>query len=287
MGTLTSVQLVRYENGVKHAYQSGGSNLDATVRVKPAPQPGTFEFRKFGILDMIPRGDFRSVLESLAANHEMVPCTVSPFVLPIATDEFEQAGSGGEAPLEQPESATACGFAMRRQRDYSVISALEAGAPSVTVTAGAGLTVLKLAEILIPFDKYEMRSVSGSATGDSQVTTLITEKGHNNLLADAVTQNINTSNFKSLVDGMVEQFCGHRLILIGTGRGSRGLGITDTTRRCYSYVKSALGQAVSIEPQIEYGREILMTSDILMGKLMVGSVLVDVLGAVKTNVTES
>lgn len=287
MGSLTSVELVRYENDVKHAYQSAGSALDMTVRVKDAPQPGTYKFRKLGMLDMIARGDYRSTLNALTTNHETVDCTVSDFVLPIATDEFEQAHSGGEAPQEQSESAMACGFGMRRQRDYSVIAALEAGTPALTVTAGSGLTVAKLREGLVQFDKYEMRSISSANTGDGTVNMLITEIQHDELLADSLTQSIDTSNFKSLVDGKVGEFAGYKFILIGTGRGAtKGLQASGGVRRCYAYVKSAMGQAVSIAPRIKYGYEVLMTSDVLVGQLSVGSVMVDAIGVVQFDCTE-
>jgi len=288
MGDLSSVQLVRYLNDVKQGFQAAGSNLHDTVRTKGAPSAGTVKFRKFGRLDMIPRGDYKSVLDALATDHTNVDCIVSPFVLPIVTDEMEQAGSGGEAPMEQDESAIAVGYAMGRQRDYSVIAACEAATPSGTdVTAPSGLTVAKLAEILEPFDKYEMRSRSGAATNDGHIYTLIGEKQHRNLLADALTQSIDTSNFKSLVDGKVEEFSGHKLILIGTGRGSKGLAASGGVRRIYSYVKAAMGQACSVEPRIRRGYEVLMTSDVLVGQLMVGSVNVDADGILQTNCTES
>jgi hypothetical protein len=286
MGTLTEVERVAYENDVKHAYQSGGSMLDQTVRVK-SPRPGHTWFRKFGILDMIPRGDYKSILNAIDASHDKVECTVGDFVLPVLTDDFEQAHSGGEAPQEQNESATAAGYGMRRQRDYSVIAALEAGTPALTVTAGSGLVVAKLREGLKQFDKHEMRAVSGSATGDSKLYGLITENQHDNLLADALTQSIDTANFKSLVEGSIKAFCGYDFILIGTGRGTKGLQATGATRRCYAYVKSALGQAVSMEPKVEFGRELLRTSDAMVAMLSLGSVLVDAQGSVQFDCTES
>ncbi len=285
MSTLTEVQRVAYENDVKHAYQSGGSMLDQTVRVK-APRPGVTYFRKFGKLDMISRGDYKSLLAAIEASHENVACTVADFVLPVLTDDFEQSHSGGEAPMEQNESATAAGFGMRRQRDYSVIAALEAGTPALTVTAGSGLTIAKLREGLKQFDKHEMRAVSGASTGDGKLYMLITEEEHDDLLADSITQNIQTSDFKSLVDGKMKDFVGYEFILIGTGRGTKGLQITSTTRRCYAYVKSALGQAVSMEPKIEFGRELLRTSDAMVAMLSLGSTMVDAEGVVQFDVTE-
>ena len=289
MGDLTSVELVRYENDVQHAFQAGGSALDMTVRKKDAPQAGTYKFRKFGKLDMIPRGAYGAMLNALATDHGIVDCTVSDFVLPIKTDEFEQAHSGGEAPQEQSESAMACGFGMRRQQDYSVIAALEAATPDLIVTAGAGLTIAKCLDGLVQFDTNEMRSVSGANSGDSRVHTLISEKQHRNLLADALTQSIDTSNFKSLTDAKVEgkEFAGMNFILIGTGRGTKGLQITATERRCYSYVKSAIGQAVSIAPRVKHGYEILLTSDVLVGQLSVGSVVIDEAGTVQYDCTEA
>lgn len=284
MGDLTSVELVRYENDVKHAYQSGGSNLENTVRVKAAPQPGTYKFRKFGRLEMVPRGAYKSLLNALEVSHTLVDCTASDFVLPVLTDEFEQAHSGGEAPQEQSESAIAAGLAMKRQRDYSVIAALEAGTPSNTVTAAAGFTVAKAREGLQHFDKYEMRG-SGDPMGDGTLFCAISEVEHDDLLADALTQSIDTSNFKSLVDGKVGDFVGYKFLLIGTGRGTKGLQGT-APRRCYAWVKSALGQAVSIEPRIKMGYELLHTSNAMVAQLSLGSVIVDADGVVQFDVTQ-
>lgn len=285
MGTLTDVQRVQYENEVKHAYQSIGSALENTVRVKSAPQAGTYQFRKFGKLEMVPRGAYRSLLEAVETNHELVPCTATDYVLPVLTDEFEQAKSGGEAPQEQKESAMAIALAMKRQRDYSVIAALDAGTPENTVTCGSGLTVAKLREGLIHFDKYEMRA-GGDPVGGGCLYMAITEIQHDELLADALTQSIDTSNFKSLVDGKITEFCGYNFILIGTGRGSLGLGASGGVRRCYAWVKSAMGQAVSIEPRIKSGYELMYTSDVTVGQLSLGSTMVDARGVVQFDCTE-
>jgi len=284
MATLSSVARVAYENDVKHAFQSSGSDLHTTVRVKDAKQPKVYNFRLFESLDMVPRGAYRSELNLQTGDHSNVPCTAAAFVLPIGTDEFEQAETGGEAPNEQSESALAIGYAMARQRDYSVIAALESGTPTLTVTAGSGLTVAKLLEGLIPFDKYEMRHQSGAATGDSNLYMAISEVEHGDLLADALTQSIDTSNFKSLVDGKINNFAGYSFILIGTGRGSKGL-VGSAPRACYAWVKSAMGQAVSLSPTVEMGREIMLTSDVVVGKMFLGSVMVDPKGVVQFNVT--
>lgn len=284
MASLSSVARVEYENDVKHAYQSGGSDLHMTVRTKDAPQPKTYKFRKYGELNMVPRGNYKSVMDLLDQDHTLVDCTASPFVLPIGTDEFEQAETGGEAPIEANEGAMAVGFAMARKRDYSVIAALEAATPGLTVTAGSGLTVAKLREGLIQFDKYEMRSISGAVTGDGNAYFLFSEVEHDDLLGDSLTQSIDTSNFKSLVEGKIREFCGFNFILIGTGRGSNGL-VGSAPRACYAYVKSAMGQAVSIMPRVRFGYEILMATDIMVGQLFLGSVAVDEVGVVKFNVT--
>lgn len=286
MASLSSVARVAYENDVQHAFQSSGSDLHTTVRVKDAPQPKVYNFRKFGSLDMVPRGAYGSMLNLLSGDHSNVPCTASPFVLPVGTDEFEQAETGGEAPMEQSESALAIGYAMARQRDYSVIAALEASTPTLTVTCAAGLTVAKLLEGLIPFDKYEMRARSGVITGDGRLHMAISEVEHNNLLADAKTEDIDTSTFKSLADGKMQDFAGYSFILIGTGRGTKGL-VGSAPRRCYAWVKSAIGQAVTLAPRVKMGYELLYTSDVVVGQLFVGSVAIDELGIVQFDVTQA
>lgn len=289
MGALSDVERIAFENEVKHQYQAIGSALENTVRVKDAPQPGVYKFRKFGKIEMVPRGAYKSALEAVQTSHTVVPCTAADFVLPVMTDVFEQSHTGGEAPMEQREAAIAIAHAMKRRRDYSVIEALEAANDASeitqTVTASSGLTVAKLAEALKYFDKKEMRA-GGDPIGGGVIYTLITEEEHHDLLTDSVTQSIETSNFKSLVDGKVGDIAGHKLILIGTGRGDLGLGKTSTTRRCYSYVKSAMGQSVSMAPRVESEYQMIYQSELTVGKLSLGSCVVDVEGVVRLDVTE-
>jgi hypothetical protein len=286
MSDLTTVQRVAYANDVKHAFQAKSSNLQDTIRIRNAPEAGTYEFRTFAELEMVARGAFKSLLNALDANHGKVPCTTSPFVLPVLTDTFEQAGSGGQAPQEQNESAIAAGYAMKRKCDSSVITALEAGTPESIITAGSGLVVDKLVEGIEHFDKYEMRG-DGDKLGDGTLFLAITEKQHKNLLADAKTQSIDTSEFKSLTDGKVKEFCGYSTRLIGTGRGANGLLATGATRRCYAWVKTAMGQVRTVEPKIQMGYELLYTSDVMVAMLAIGSVMIDARGVQQFDCTES
>lgn len=289
MSTLTEVERIAFENEVQHQFQAIGSALQNTVRLKDAPQAGTYKFRKFAKLDMVPRGAYKSALEAVQTSHDIVACTASDYVLPVMTDTFEQSHTGGEAPIEQREAAMAIAWAMQRQRDSSVIQAFEtsndAAAIANTVTAGSGLTVAKLVDALVYFDANEMRA-GGDPVGGGKVYTLITEYEHADLLNDSITQNIQTSNFKSLTDAKVQEFAGHNLILIGSGRGTLGLEKTSTTRRCYSYVKSAVGQAVCISPKVESEYQMLYQSELTVGKLSLGSVVIDVNGVVRIDVTE-
>lgn len=290
MSTLTEVERIAFENEVQHAYQAIGSALHNTVRLKDAPQAGTYKFRKMAKLDMVPRGAFKSAIEALEVSHDLVACTAEDFILPVMTDTFEQAHTGGEAPIEQREAAMAIAWAMQRKRDSSVIQALEtsndAAAITNTTTMGSGMTVAKLIDTLVYFDAQEMRA-GGDPVGGGKVYTLITEKQHANILNDAKTQSLDTSRFQSLVDAKIGEFAGHNFILIGTGRGSLGLEITTTTRRSYSYVKSAIGQAVCIAPKVESEYQMLYQSELTVGKLSVGSVVIDVNGVVRNDCTES
>jgi|GEM_PF-6181928 len=281
---ITDVQRVEYENMVKHAYQSLGSNLDATVRVKNVTGAGTFNFRNFGALTMVPRGQTRSRLEAQATVNTLVACTATDYVLPILTDIFDQSKT--DAPDEQAESAQAIALAMRRQRDQSVIDALDAAtmASGHTITCGSGLTVAKLIEGMEVFDSDEIRS--NDPLGDGVIHFLITEKEHTDLLSDALTQSIDTSNFRSLTTGRVGEFMGFKFILIGSGRSEGGLTLDGSTRACYAYVKSAVGQCVNIEPRVESTYLHEYTSDFVNGILSLGSVAVDTGGIVKFNVTE-
>jgi hypothetical protein len=281
---ITDVQRVEYENRVKHAYQSLGSNLDSTVRVQNITGAGNFKFRNFGKLKMVPRGQTKSRLEAQATVNTLIDCSATDYVLPILTDIFDQSKTN--APNEQQESALAIALAMRRQRDQSVITALDAAtmATGHTITAGSGLTVAKLIEGMEVFDANEIRN--NDPLGDGTITCLITEKEHTDLLSDALTQSIDTSNFKSLVTGQVGDFMGYKFIMIGSGRAEGGLTLTGSTRECYAYVKSSMGQCVNVEPRVESTYLHEYTSDFVNGILSLGSVAVDTGGIVKFNVTE-
>jgi len=285
MSALSDVQRIEFETMVKHAYQGAGSMLENTVRVKNAVRAGEYRFRKFGELNMVPRGQSKSMLEGQEPNHSTVTVTASDYVLPVLTDIFDQAKT--DAPDEQAEAAQAIAMAMKRQRDYSVISALDSAtiASGNTITCGSGLTVAKLREGMIQFDKYEIRQ--NDPLGDGTIYMLITEVQHDELLADAATQSIDTSDFKSLVNGKVGDFMGYKFILIGSGRGSLGLPEESSgVRACWAYTKSAIGQAVSIEPRVESSYENLYTSHLVNGILSLGTGVIDNLGVVQFNCTE-
>lgn len=285
MGTITDVQRIEYENKVKHAYQSAGSMLENTVRVQNIAGAGKYNFRKFGKLDMVERGQTRSMLEAQATDNSLVECEATNFVLPVLTDMFDQARTN--APQEQQEAAVAQAMAMKRKRDSSVIAALDAAsmATNHTITCSSGLTIEKLADGLELFDANEIRQ--NDVLGDGQIHMLITEKQHKSLLLEAETQSVDTSNFRSLVHGKVGEFMGYTFHLIGTGRGALGLTKTSTVRACYAYVKSAIGQCVNVEPRVETSYQDLYTSYLTNALLAVGSVVIDNQGVVKFNVTES
>jgi len=302
---ITDVQRTVYEDMVKHAYQSAGSNLETRCRVQNVPGAGKYEFRTFGELNMVDRGQTRSRLEAQETANGLVECTVNDKVLPVLTDIFDQAKTN--APQEQAESAKAIGMAMKRERDSFLLRAMDAiDFTSVTINGETGIdlsttnviTVSGYAEIidklaagLEVFDKYEMRG-SGDMFGDGTVHCAITEKEHTMLLKSTETQSSFTSDFKSLVDGKVASYAGYQFVMIGTGRGTRGLvknvkSAGASVRACYAWVNSAVGQMVSIAPRVEATYLHQYTSNFINGILSIGAVAIDPRGIIRFNVTES
>lgn len=300
---ITEVQRISYEDKVKHSYQSGGSNLKEFVRVENVTGAGKHEFRTYGKFEMVDRGQTRSRLEMQDASNGMVECTFKDKVLPVLTDIFDQAKTN--APQLQAENAKAMALAVKRMEDNILLRAFDLidfsnctidGEDGQDISSSNVITVSGYTEILEKlevglecFDKYEMRG-SGDMFGDGTVRCAITEKVHTMMLKRTETQSQFTSDFKSLVDGKVASFVGYQFALIGTGRGTLGLkknvqSAGANVRSCYAWVKSAMGEAVSIAPRVEGAYLHTYTSNFLNTIMSMGACCIDPRGVVRFDIT--
>ena len=279
---LTTNKVKIFDDMVKLAYQTSGSNLKDTVRVKNGIKGESVQFPLMGKGIGVARGTTQTnIIEGansklMNITHSNVTANLTGYVFPELTDMFDQAEVNYN---EQSELSKVITMAMGRRVDQTVIAALVAGTPSTVAGSGAttGLTVAKLIAAKIALDK------KGVPTSDR--VCVLTPHQIGDLLNTTKVTDVDYNTVKTLVNGEVDTFLGFKFISI-EDRAEGGLPLSSAQRQIFFYHKMALGLAISIEPTVKVDWIPEHVSYLANGMLDMGAVMIDPDGVYQLEVKE-
>ena len=268
---LTTNKVKIFDDMVKHAYQTSGSNLMGTVRVKNGIKGEAVQFPKMGKGLGVARGTTQTnIIEGASSKlmnitHTNVTATLNGFVFPELTDMFDQVEVNYN---EQTELSEVIASAMGRRVDQVVLDALIAGTPATVVTAGntAGLTVAKLIAAKIALDN------KGVPTSDRVALVTPNQIGQLLTATEVTSSDFNTVN--ALVKGEIDTYMGFKFITVEP-RSEGGLPKTGSIQTIFFYHKLSMGLAISISPTVKVDWIPEHVSYLANGMLDMGAVMVD------------
>lgn len=186
---------------------------------------------------------------------------------------------------EKSELAASIAMELGRRRDQVMIDALNRDVTAQTVANNISGSVANLT--VAAFRKAgELLDEVGVPSTDRYA--IVTPSGINSLLSDSQATSSDFVTVQALTNGTIDTFYGFKIIKIGKNGGLGGLPIDGSNDRTnFFYHKNALGCAISQGPTVRADYVPEKVSDIVVGKLSVGSEVIDGTGVVKVITRES
>lgn len=265
--TASNAFVAEFSSDVKHAYQTKGSNLRETVRVRDNVTGSTYRFHKMGkglASARIPQSD----VTPMNITNSNVTAILEDWNAPEYTDIFDIEKMSYD---ERSELAFTVGGAIGRRADQLILDALDAGANSTQVAenlggTASGLTVTKI--------RRAKRLMDAAGVPMSDRYFAHDAIGLEQLLGSTLTTSGDFNNVRALVSGEVQTFLGFKFIVI-EDRTEGGIVTTSNVTKNFAYHKDAIGLAVGLNMRTEMNYVPEKTSWLINGLFSAGSIAID------------
>lgn len=275
---LSAIAQIEFDADVKAAYQTSGT-LRRRCRVRTGVVGSTAKFRRYAKGMATPRVPQTDVVP-MNTQYAEATATLTGWNAPEYTDVFDQQETNVE---ERRVVAANIAGAIGRREDQLLLDALDTANPAPNVDtniggAGSGLNVAKLRRAMrilnqrgVPkTDRYFVHSAAGLE--DLLGTTEVTSSDYNTV--------------KALTAGEINKFLTFEYAEI-EDRDEGGLPLAGNLRTNYAYHKEALGLAIGIEFRTEVNYIAEKTSWLANGLFKAGACVIDPLGVVEVQATET
>ena len=259
----------QYKREIHHIFQQMDSKLAGSVMLERTTEASTHNFHRLAAVAANTRANGSSAdVTGLNPTSSVVTATLVNFEAPIYHSKFDELKTNADLRRGYQKSAVA---AINRARDDQIITAMDLATTTLTTTAG-GLTSAKLAEALeffnandVPFEE-RIAVWSPSAVADAYVLERLTSRDYADL--DRIR-----------AEGKGTVF-GFNVVM------SSRLPLSVANRTVFYFHKSAVAQAVGMDPVVEVNYVAEKVSWLINAMLSSGSVIVDNAGIVKQTIAE-
>ena len=289
---LTNSKVQEFEKEVKQSYQQ-----ENEILVNAASAAGALVKRNLvGESTSFPRMTKAFMVDKGASQTNIAPANVKHFRIPLLlqnkvlleyTDIFDQAEVNYD---EQAELAKLFGKALARDKDQSVIEALEAGSYSATPVGEQGLGIDIGGTTAMSVDKLKKAAAYFNKLGVPQSDRVLAldAESHEQLMNDDEFINGDYNAIKALNNGgMVDTYVGFKIILLpdcsdDDGVKQNGLPKTGDIRKIYAFHGASIGIAYGdVLDDITIAWENEKASYSCLAKLRRGSVIRDNQGVIE------
>jgi hypothetical protein len=275
---LPAIAIIEFDAMVKAAYQGSGK-LRSRVRVKTGVVGSSCRFRRYNKGMATPRITQTDVTP-MNTTYGEATATMQDWVAPEYTDIFDQAATNIE---ERPVVATNIAGAIGRREDQMIIDVLEAnaGSPDVDTAVGGAASGLNMAKI-----RRAKKILDDRAVPTTDRTFVHSAAGLEALLGITEVTSSDYNSIKALVQGEINTWVGFLWVMIET-RTEGGLAYAATLRSNFAFHKDAVGLAIGIDFRTEVNYVPEKTSWLANGLFKAGATVIDPLGVVEVQTTET
>lgn len=277
---LPNLVATQFEAEVHHEYQSGGSMLRNTVRLKNVQNAKTHTFNVMGAGEAQERTAIQTPIPLMNVTHQPVTVTMKNYTASELTDIF----TNEQVPVdERMELAKTIANAFSRREDQLIIDALNAASATNTVANNISGSADNLTLAAI---REAAKLLDDDNVPDSERTIIVSPSGLHHLLEDTEVTSADFNNVKALVAGDLDTFYGFKFIKIGS-RPEGGLPLSGTDRTCFAYHKSAVGLGLNMAPKIMIDWDQQFGAWRVTGFLSANAVVIDETGMVDIATSEA
>lgn len=270
--TIDQAFVEQFEREVKLAYQRKGSLLRNTVRTKKNIVGDGTTFQKLGAGKATNKARNGNVVP-MNPVHSNVKCTLADKYAPEYIDKLDEYKTNID---ERSALVNTSAYALGRETDDQIITAL-AGATTTIVHGSAGMTKAKFQEAL--FENL----LTNDVPDDGDIVMVIGPQQWGDLMdisEFASADYVNAENV-AWIGKHQAKIWSNVLILMHSG-----LTLSSTTRYCYMYHKTAVGQGSGkeVETMIDWIPE--KVAHLVNSCMSMGACLIDQNGIVEIECTE-
>jgi hypothetical protein len=275
---LPAIAIIEFDAAVKAAYQGSGK-LRQRVRVKTGIVGSSCKFRRYNKGMATPRITQTDVTP-MNTTYGEATANMADWTAAEYTDVFDQQTTNIE---ERPVVATNIAGAIGRREDQMIIDALEAnaGSPDVDTGVGGATTGMNMAKI-----RKAKRLLDDRAVPNTDRTFVHSAAGLEQLLGITEVTSSDYNSIKALVQGEINTWVGFMWVMIET-RAEGGLALAATLRSNFAFHKDAVGLGIGIDFRTEVNYVPEKTSWLANGLFKAGAVVIDPLGVVEVQTTET
>lgn len=272
--TIDTAFVKQYETEVKDAYQRNGSLLRGTVRVANGVVGSSTTFQKIGSGEAAQKTR-HGMVPVMNLDHTAVECTLSDWYAGEWVDKLDELKIRHD---ERGAIARAQAKAMGRKTDALIITALDAGSNSTTVTVSTEAAVRN--SLLGAIQALQDRN----AWDDGMMYGAISPRLHAQLMTIEEFQKSNYVGdplpYKS-TQGAIRPWLGVNWIM------HTGLPLSTNTRTCFVWNKNAVGHAIGADVSVTMSYENTRAAHFFNAMMSQGAKEIDTDGIQELSLDES
>lgn len=210
-------------------------------------------------------------------DHTPVVITTKNFTASAMVDNFLQSQVNFD---DRQETAKALAMSLARRMDQLKIDALTASATTKAVANNVSGAADNLT-----FDavRAAARLLDDDGVPSTDRYLVVSPSGLHHLFEDNQASSMDFQNQKALANGagLVGDFYGFKVVMIGNRPDEGGLPLTGSARESYAFHKDALGMVMNMDMEVVIDRLPEYDADLVTGKLSANAKEIDARGIVK------